>query len=205
MPAHTFYTERRERDANRGRWRIVRTGGSSGEPPWTTRSVGPESAYARLETDRPGAALTISATDSYLESRALSPVLVQAMVLLRPAVEKMSQAVQAAERGELLESDLHVQGLRSTFRRLFMCRQIGDGFGAVVDALISSLENNHGRPLDERRLHALHDALAKLSREPFVKFTSAMKTIEELERAGFSTEPPGFEHLADWLTAEGLS
>jgi len=112
----------------------------------------------------------------------------------------MLDGIRAAAEADPVGSDLHLQALRPLLRKLFMCRAIGDGFGAIVDALISALENNRGRPLETVQLQALRNALVKLREEPFLSFANAMKIIEDVELVGFSTQPPGFEQLADWLT-----
>lgn len=195
MPATQFYQERnRHTKRSLERFKEERIGE-------TERPI-QEANIAPLQSERISAkesAASISAVDLYIDAEVLSPTLVRGLGLLEEAAVLVGQSIQAVE-GDPFLSDMHTQKLRPILRRLFICRSIGDGFGAIVDALISGLDNNRGLPLDRRRLSAILNALLTLQREPFLTFTSAIKVIEEIESVGFSTEPPGFEHLADWLT-----
>lgn len=195
MATHAFYQGHRETIRARDRvgmdssFRETRTTGS------------PEAtATARVNTEPGERGVTrIVAADLYLDSEVLSPALVSALTLLTQALQLMAEGIQVL-REDPMAADLNVQSLRPVLRRLFMCRQIGDGFAAVVDSLISALDNNRGMPLDETRFAVVHNVLLKLLDEPYLSFTSAINVIEDIERAGFSAEPPGFEQLADCLT-----
>jgi hypothetical protein len=141
----------------------------------------------------------IVATDLYLDQDVLSPVLVRALTLLAQSLQLTGEGLELL-RDDQMAADLNLQSVRLVLRKLFICREIGDGFAAVVDSLISALENNRGIPLETTRFQTVHNVLIKLRDEPFLSFASAIKVIGDIERAGFSTEPPGFEQLADWLT-----
>jgi hypothetical protein len=200
MPASTFYSERRERSVVRARGHV------STNPTLHETSPAPFLAHARGKTEvdaepLPSQPTRIAASDLYLPSLAASSLLIKALDLLKSAVHGLSASIQSANDGDAIQSDLRLQAVRPILRKLFMCRALGDGFGAVVDALISALDNNRGAPLDVPRLEALRDPLAMILREPFITFGTAIKAIEKVESAGFSTTPPGFEQLAEWLTA----
>ena len=159
------------------------------------------SGKVNLDPTRGSGLQPILASDLYVDLDALSPILSRGIILLRSALRCASDGVGALAAGDPIKADLQLQSLRPMLRKLFMCREIGDGFAAVVDALISSLQNNHGMPLLEPRFDAVQKALLQLRDQPFLSFAAAVNIIEDLERVGFSTEPPGFEHLADWLLA----
>jgi len=198
MAAQAFYSERRE-TVVRAKGRVA-TDDSLRQ---TRAPSGSAGATGRVNFE-PSARLAqqpILASDLYVDLDALSPALARGMILLGQALICISEASQAARQQDPMTADLYIQTLRPTLRRLFMCREIGDGFAALIDALISAFENNHGLPLDSSHLSAVQAALLKLRDQPFLAFSAAARAIEDLERAGFSTEPPGFEHFADWLTA----
>jgi hypothetical protein len=200
MAASVFYSERRDRNVVRARGRV------STDNTLRETDLAPFSARARVKTGvdaepLPSQPARIAASDLYVTSTGAPSVLIKALGLLDAAVQCLSASIQSANDGDAIQSDLQLQAVRPLLRKLFMCRALGDGFGAVVDALISALDNNRGAPLDVRRLESLRDSLAMILREPFIGFGSAVKAIERVESAGFSTTPPGFEQLADWLTA----
>lgn len=197
MASPRFYSERRETVRAGGR---IATDRSFRETRTTSGLGAAAIGKVNLQPEGPVGPQSIVAPDLYLDPDVVSPPLARAMILLGQALGCTSEGVQALAQGDAITADLHVQTLRPLLRRLFMCRQIGDGFAAVVDGLISAFENNHGLPLIPSRFTAVHNALLKLRDQPFLGFSAAIAAIEDLERAGFSTEPPGFEQLADWLT-----
>lgn len=196
METYTYYRERPETISTRGR---VATDSALRE----TRRPSSTEGSARVKVNTEPATgldvIRIVAADLYPDSKALSPALVSALSLLTQALQLSAEGAQLLPE-DPIAADLNVQSLRPVLRKLFMCRQIGDGFAAVVNSLISALDNNRGIPLTEPRFSVVQKALLKLRDEPFLSFTSAISVIEDIERAGFSTEPPGFEQLADWLT-----
>lgn len=205
MATSTFYPEHfthvisaSPRVAVKGEQAETRFGPVSTSLPRPWASVRPVEEWAASSSER------IAASDLFADAEGVSPALTQTLRLLSNAVGEVRRALEAAKEDDLIEADLHVQAVRPLLRRLFLYRAIGDGFGAVIDAMISALTNNRGALLGASQLRALDAALGRLHREPFLAFRAAMETIEEFERAGFSTAPPGFEHLAGWLMAEGL-
>ena len=197
MATERFYSERRETVRARGR---VATDSSFRETRPTPAGGASAAGRVSLEPEAPIRKASIVASDLYWDLDSLSPALARGMHLLAQALRCTSEGVQALAQEDPITADLQVQSLRPLLRKLFMCRQIGDGFAAVVDALISSFDNNHGLPLTHQRFMGVQQVLVKLRDEPFLAFSAATGVIEELERVGFSTEPPGFEQLADWLT-----
>jgi hypothetical protein len=196
MATHAFHPGHRETIRARGR---VGMDSSFRETRASGLPAGTATARVNTEPTEQLGVTRIVASDLYLDSEVLSPALVSALTLLTQALRLVGEGIQLLPE-DPLAADLNVQSLRPVLRKLFMSRQIGDGFGAVVDSLISALDNNRGMPLSERRFAAVHNVLLKLHDEPFLSFSSAINVIEDIERAGFSTEPPGFEQLADWLT-----
>ena len=204
MSATGFYSERRAHDVVRARGVITmlttqRETGSAQDlgSPQAKTIIDPD--IALLNTTR------IVAPDLYADSEGSSPVLINALRFLASAVQCLAESLQAANDGDAIQSDLQVQALRPLLRKLFMFRELGDGFGAVIDALISALDNNRGAPLDVHQLVTLRRTLLTVLQQPFLSFGDAINAIENIESAGFSTIPPGFEQLAEWLTVEGIS
>src|SRR5689334_8843585 len=132
MPAQGFYSERTRGDVIRLRGRIGRgVDGSETSSPPTSK---PSSGSLIIEAERVSPLRKISAEDLYIESTSASPV-VPAIRLLSDTLQLLSDSIRATSEGQTLESDLYVQRVRTNVRKLFMFRIIGDGYGALIDAL----------------------------------------------------------------------
>jgi len=78
-------------------------------------------------------------------------------------------------------------------------RSLGDGYGEVINARWSGLENMHGQPLHRNQIAAARSAVNRLALETFLKFDRALDEVSKLEHAGFQVDPPAFEALTDLL------
>jgi hypothetical protein len=87
-------------------------------------------------------------------------------------------------------------------RELFCCREIGDGFGAVVNAALAGIENLRDRAASLHQLTSLLRRLERIQVEPFLSISRAAEEIEILESAGLNVEPAGFRVLEDWLNVD---
>lgn len=141
----------------------------------------------------------VSIEDLYPEQEACTPELGAALRLLGKGLEFVDGALDALQTGSAIASDDAMLQLQALVRELFNCRILGDGFGAVINALLASLENRLGSPLNQLQIRTIGQVLRRVRSEPFLQFSSALDEIEKLEQAAFMIEPQGFEHLADWL------
>src|SRR5690349_17303707 len=79
--------------------------------------------------------------DIYTNPEAISLELRNAMSLTPQAVKLAVEANEDLESGDFIASDAAMMKLRLILPELFCCRRLGDGFGAVINALMSSFEN----------------------------------------------------------------
>jgi hypothetical protein len=98
---------------------------------------------------------------------------------------------------DLLESDHLVHEVHTLLPQLFRCRSIGDGFGAIINAIEIAFVNRRGEPLNEKQIVTLLRVLKELRGKPFIRFESALRPIEELTRVGFEVDPPILSELLD--------
>jgi len=78
---------------------------------------------------------------------------------------------------------------------LFCCREIGDGFGAIVNALKYSFANASGNLFTRGQLETIVRVLSTLSNEPFLRFETAVDLISDLEDSGLDVDPPVIAEL----------
>jgi hypothetical protein len=123
--------------------------------------------------------------------------LIQALQLLPKAVTALENARDALRANDILQSDHHVHSVQLLLPELFRCRTIGDGFGAIVNALEIAFVNQRGEPLGEKQIITALRVLKDLRSRPFVPFDSALQTIEELEKAGLCVDPVTLGELLD--------
>jgi hypothetical protein len=141
----------------------------------------------------------ITIEELYPSSEAAAPELNAALRLLANGLDCVNKAFEATKKGHAIEGDDAIQRLQALLPELFNCRTLGDGYGAIINALLGSLENMHGVPLNEGQIMAIREVLGRVRSEPFLEFNSALDEIDKLEQANFVVVPPGFEELTDWL------
>jgi hypothetical protein len=142
---------------------------------------------------------SISIDDLYPASEVSTPELSIALRLLAKDIECVDEALVALQRGDQIAADDAMQQVHASLPELFNCRVLGDGYGEVINALLSSFENRNGIPLNNTQILTIRQILSHTRATPFMKFDSALDLVEKLEKANFVVEPKGFEYLADWL------
>jgi hypothetical protein len=135
----------------------------------------------------------------YPISELLSPSVQHANKLLEDAHARLENAIRAKEEEDEFVSDDQLNHVVILLRELFCCRDIGDGFGAVVNAALAGLENLEGKPATVHQMTQLMRRLESIRVEPFITIAQAAELIEKLEAAGFETEPAGLRVIEDWL------
>ena len=122
--------------------------------------------------------------------------LVLAGRLLATCVDHLElvQTIDAAK--DFISYDEQMMRVRVGLRELFALREIGDGFGSIVNAVLWSVSIQE-EPLTRRQLQVVILALQELSRRPLMHFDSAMAVIDELEDAGLATECDFIDSLLD--------
>jgi len=126
--------------------------------------------------------------------------LTNALALLDRAVEHIDHAIQLSNSDDCVGADDEFQRLGVLLPELFCCRDIGDGFGSVVNGLWSALQNLQGKAASPQQLVAFGHILRKIRNEPLLSEDTAVELLVSLEERDLTVEPPGFDILADWLS-----
>ena len=140
----------------------------------------------------------------YPELSLVRPILGHALGALAAAKEAVQESLEALKRGELISSDESMQRLQALLPELFYCRDLGDGFGAIINAIRFSFENAHGTPFSEGQIRLVGLAVERLRQEPFLAFDQAAEFVGRLEDAGLNVDPSAFATLGELLDVEGL-
>lgn len=164
----------------------------------------PDAAVSPTTRVSLGSGPQVEIEDLYPGLEAGSHELIQALRLLLAANTHVQEASNLLQEGDPIGADLAIQRLHRIFAELFNCRRLGDGFGALINALFCSLENLNGAPLNLEQVHAISRILNLIRREPYIGFAAATEQVDMLEEAGLSIDPDGFEYLADWLDGESV-
>ena len=150
-------------------------------------------------TDNRSTGRTIDTKELYPLSHEFRPELAKAFSLLSEGLEYITDAINGQREGDLISSDDSVQRLQALLPELFCCRSIGDGFGAIINAIYHSIANMQGVALNAAQLEAIKRGLRRISTEPFLEFSEAVDEIIPLQDVGFELEPPYFKYAADLL------
>jgi len=87
---------------------------------------------------------------------------------------------------------------RCHLRDLFALREIGDGFGATINAIIWGIHNKDAEVLTTRQLSLVIEVLNELRKKPLLHFDSAMKLVDQLEDSDLDTEPSTLDSFIEF-------
>jgi hypothetical protein len=94
--------------------------------------------------------------------------------------------------------DQEIMRSRALLVKAFEYRDIGEGYAALINALIWALGNRKPNSPSRRQTSVMSAALDRLTNGPYMQFDTAMQVMDELEDADLDIEPP----TLDILTAE---
>jgi hypothetical protein len=137
----------------------------------------------------------LQATDLYPFSEVEDGAVLQALRLLGTCIEFLRAVQEINGEVDYIAFDEQLMRARAALRDLFALRRIGDGFGALVSAILWALENGETEVLSRRQISAVIESLRALRRRPMMHFDSAMLLIDELEGAGLAVEPGAIDSL----------
>jgi len=120
------------------------------------------------------------------------------------SLETIQLAKQELEQGNEVYSDVYVLEFQGILDELFCNREVGDGFGIVINSLISLFENLDGKFLNVNQLTTIYRILHVMRAKPFLSESEAIELTQHLEDSGLEIEPKGFNNLVDFLTDEEL-
>lgn len=141
----------------------------------------------------------IPTKDLYPLSSELKPALATAFRLLEEGTQNIKVAIDMLAEGDLLSSDDALQRFQALLPELFCCRDLGEGFGAIINAVFHSLRNLQGSPANNEQLQAVRNIISRILTEPFIEFDEAITEIISLENVGLVVEPEHFKFAADLL------
>jgi len=142
---------------------------------------------------------TIPTKDLYPLSNELNQPLSSAFQLLDEGIQYISEAISFFIENDMFSSDDEVQKLQVLLPELFCCRDLGDGFGAIINSIFNALKNYSGKPLNQKQLQRINKLLKRIRTEPYISFEEAIEEIELLEEVGFEVEPEYIKFAADLL------
>lgn len=108
--------------------------------------------------------------------------------VLRTCIEHCREAREHLEEGDGLKSDNEMVHVQNRLPDLFTFREFGDGFGMVVDALLTAFENLDDMPCDLQQIKAVRRVLSDLRDRPFMSSKKAVDLTLQLEEAGLDTD-----------------
>lgn len=175
--------------------------GPSESPSKTQTRVSLTIKYSKADIDDIGdrAERSVSIDELYSEREALSIAFNTALSLFQEGIVLAEEAKKHMKEEDYFAADDAIVRLHGLMPEMFACRDIGDGYGAIIGALMFSLENKQGDPLDEHQINVLLRVLRKTRSSPFMAFDASVDLIMMLDDVGFVTEPREFKHYAAWL------
>lgn len=123
-----------------------------------------------------------------------------ALLLLDEGANYLNDSIRMFDDGDMLGSDDALQGFQALLPELFCCRDLGDGFGAIVNSVFHSLKNLDGVPLNKKQLQTVRQIVRRIATEPFISLDEALEEIGLLQDAGLEVEPPYFKFAAELLS-----
>ncbi len=145
----------------------------------------------------------ISTEELYPLRSEFKPELTIAFKLLDKGSKLITEAINTLKQDDIFASDDAIQRFQALLPELFCCRNLGDGFGAIINAIYHSLNNPRSEHYDNNILTVLKKVVNRLYSEPFIDFEEAVEEIMHLENAGLEVEPAYFKHVADLLQTSG--
>ena len=141
----------------------------------------------------------ISTEDLYPVREEYNPVLTMAMQLLEEGIDYIKESVRTCVEEDWISSDDAVQRFQALLPEMFCCRDLGDGFGAIISSVYHAINNMNDATLNKRHLQAILYILKRIHSEPFIEYEEAVEEIMHLESAGFEVSPSHFKFVADLL------
>lgn len=175
---------------------IVRTGGVSSDVFYHEQDNLPAS---NLEPALNATETPINIEDLYPVAEARSNIFDTALGLLREGIDSLIEAVSASEDGDILKLDDAVMRTKGLMPELFCCRAIGDGYGALINAVSNALRNFDPTNSELTQVLSMKVALMKLRTAPYMSFDAATDIILQIEDSGLDIDPPVFNDLASVL------
>ena len=138
-------------------------------------------------------------SDLYPIRQAFRPDHITALRLLSLGVGRCQRALESMATNDTLAADTEIQKIQVLLPELFCCRTLGDGFGTIINALISAFETLAGETPNKKQIMMFGRVLRQLREKPFMSADEADEQLELLESVGLSVYPA---ELLDFLSSE---
>jgi len=112
-------------------------------------------------------------------------------------VARLHLARESLVQENLIAADDNVCHARALLTELFCCRDLGDGFGMLINGLMIAFENRRGIPLEATQVQSVVSSLERLLREPALDVNDAADELLALDSSGLQTDPAELDALAD--------
>jgi hypothetical protein len=122
---------------------------------------------------------------------------IQALRLLTDCLEQITLAGQIDPGVDFTSYDERMMRASDSLRKLYALRDIGDGFGASINALMWAIRNKDTEALSGRQTSTMLEVIKQLRNKPMLHFDSAMTLLDQLEDSELNIEPPFVELLTD--------
>ncbi|MEN6373833.1 MAG: hypothetical protein ABFD75_03490 [Smithella sp.] len=129
----------------------------------------------------------------------IKPELSTALHLLEEGIEDINISIKMLMENDLISSDDAIQRFQALLPELFCCRNLGDGFGAIVNAIFHSLKNLNGIPASLEQLKVIQKITNRILTEPFISFEEAVDEIILFDTVELISESDHFKYVADLL------
>ena len=141
----------------------------------------------------------LSQSELYPVRQAYSRDHLTALRLLTIAAGRCRRALDAIATNDMLAADTEIQKIQVVLPELFCCRVLGDGFGTIVNALMSAFETLSGNTPDVAQIRTMNQVFQLVKEKPFLSADEADEQVEKMESVGLSPYPP---ELVEFLASE---
>lgn len=124
---------------------------------------------------------------------------IQALGLIGRCTGHIEAASTIDARRDFIGYDEELIRAKDSLRKLFALRDIGDGFAAVINAVLCAIANCEERVLSAKQFSSLLSVLRQLRKKPMMHFDSATPLLDELEDSDLDIEPPFIGALTGFL------
>jgi hypothetical protein len=124
---------------------------------------------------------------------------IQAIALLGQCIDTLERARQIEDKTDFIAYDEEMMRVRQELRQLFQLRQIGDGYGAVVNAVLWALQNKDPERLSQRQLSVVVATLGQLRLKPLLHFDTAMTLMDQLEDSDLDIDPSSLAEMLEFV------
>jgi hypothetical protein len=123
--------------------------------------------------------------------------LLKALNLIERARVTLLDALNSDPTANFLQFDQEIMRARAILLKAFVYRDIGEGYAAVVNAVIWALANRKPGLPSRRQINVILTSMGRLISGPYIHFDTSMQILDDLEEADLDIEPPSLDILIE--------